>query len=352
MNNTPEIKLMKLDEIIPYDKNPRDNEDAVDKVAESIKSFGFKSPIILDKDHVIICGHTRYEAAKLLDLKQVPCIIATDLTKKQAKAYRLADNKTSEFASWDMNLLNMELEDLSMDFDMELFGFDIDTSLFGEDEPVKENARDNTYKSYNLDLYDEEETEGPWNMPVIRCDDYIPEDMIGFNYMLNSKRKNVGIHCFVDDYQFERVWNRPAEYVEKIREYDCILSPDFSLYMDMPRAMKLWNVYRSRLIGQYWQSQGIRVIPTVSWAEEETFEWCFDGIPEGSIVAVSTIGVKRKDESMQIWKSGMDAMIEKIKPKAILVYGGKLEYDYGDIAVKYYDNHITEKWKADDEIQD
>ena len=139
------------------------------------------------------------------------------------------------------------------------------------------------------------------------------------------------------------MWNNPSEYIDVLREYDCILSPDFSLYMDMPMPMKIWNIYRSRQIGQYYQSCGIKVIPTLSWAEKETFEFCFKGIPKGSIVSVSTIGVKRNEEALQIWKDGMDAMIQEIQPSTILVYGGKLEYDYGNIQVLYYENKVTER---------
>ena len=113
--------------------------------------------------------------------------------------------------------------------------------------------------------------------------------------------------------------------------------------MDMPLAMKVWNIYRSRLIGQYLQRQGIKVIPAISWAEPDTFLFCFDGIPSGSIVSVSTIGVKRDEYATSIWQAGMDAMIEKIKPSMILVYGGELDYDYQGIPVKYYENKVTER---------
>ena len=99
------------------------------------------------------------------------------------------------------------------------------------------------------------------------------------------------------------------------------------------------------LIGQYYQERGLKVIPTISWAEKETFEFCFDGIPEGSIVSISTIGVKRDPKAMKIWKDGMDAMIEHIKPTTIIVYGGKLEYDYKNINVIYFDNKVTERMK-------
>ena len=111
-----------LDELIPYENNPRDNDDAVDYVAESIKEFGFKVPIIIDKDNVIVAGHTRYKACKKLGINEVPCIIADDLTEEQIKAFRLADNKVAEIATWDFEKLDLELS--TLDMDMELFGFE------------------------------------------------------------------------------------------------------------------------------------------------------------------------------------------------------------------------------------
>ena len=109
-------------------------------------------------------------------------------------------------------------------------------------------------------------------------------------------------------------------------------------------AMKIWNVYRSRQIGAYYQHNGIAVIPTISWAEKETYKFCFEGIPEGSIVSVSTIGVKQDKNALQIWTDGMKEMIKRIKPTTILVYGGKLDFDYGNIEVIYFENKVTENW--------
>jgi site-specific DNA-methyltransferase (adenine-specific) len=115
----------KLKDIKQYDNNPRKNDEAVKYVAESIKEFGFKVPIVIDKEGVIVAGHTRWKAAKSLNIKEVPCIIADDLSDDQIKAYRLADNKVAEFAEWDFNILNLELDEL-LAFDMSTFGFDID----------------------------------------------------------------------------------------------------------------------------------------------------------------------------------------------------------------------------------
>ena len=121
------MKLIELsiDEIIPYENNPRKNDNAVDKVAESIKEFGFKVPIIIDKENIIIAGHTRYKAAKKLDIKKVPVIMAEDLTEEQVKAFRIMDNKSSEFATWDYESLLLEMESLKIeDYNLELTGFD------------------------------------------------------------------------------------------------------------------------------------------------------------------------------------------------------------------------------------
>ena len=111
-----------LKDIKPYEKNPRKNDNAVEYVANSIKEFGFKVPIVIDKDGVIVAGHTRYKASKKLGLEKVPCIIADDLTDEQIKAYRLADNKVSEKSEWDFDLLQDELSEI-LNIDMEMFDF-------------------------------------------------------------------------------------------------------------------------------------------------------------------------------------------------------------------------------------
>lgn len=112
----------RLGEIRPYENNPRRNDEAVQYVAESIRQFGWKQPIVIDRDGVIIAGHTRYKAAQSLGIEKVPCLIADDLTPEQVKAYRLADNKVGEIADWDFDALKEELD--ALDLDMTGFGFD------------------------------------------------------------------------------------------------------------------------------------------------------------------------------------------------------------------------------------
>lgn len=143
--NKLNIVYKKIDDLLPYENNPRFNDDAVEYVANSIKEFGFKVPIVIDKDNKIVAGHTRYKASMELDLKEVPCIIADDLTEEQVKAFRLADNKVSEQAKWNFELLDEEIDGL--DIDMEQFGFNsvedfnIDDFFSNDDTEKKEVER-------------------------------------------------------------------------------------------------------------------------------------------------------------------------------------------------------------------
>lgn len=141
----------KLDEIKPYENNPRFNDDAVQYVANSIKEFGFKVPIVIDKDNTIVAGHTRYKASMLLGLDKVPCIVADDLNEEQVKAFRLADNKVGEMANWDYMLLDEELADLEVpeiDLDMTDFGFSSDKIDWDDVEEISKENYEEPEKEY------------------------------------------------------------------------------------------------------------------------------------------------------------------------------------------------------------
>lgn len=126
------VETVSIDKIKPYENNPRNNDDAVDAVANSIKEFGWQQPIVVDNGGVIIAGHTRYKAAKKLGYKEVPIVVADNLTKEQVNAYRLADNKVGELADWDEDLLDQELDDI-LDIDMSEFGFDLNEEIEKEE---------------------------------------------------------------------------------------------------------------------------------------------------------------------------------------------------------------------------
>ena len=172
----------KLKDIKPYEKNPRKNDSAVDAVANSIREFGFKVPVVIDKDGVIVCGHTRYKAAKKLKLDTVPCVIADDLTEEQIKAYRLADNKVSELAEWDIDLLGEELDGI-FDIDMSDFGFD-----FAEDEgePINdENLESTASFEYTLKFGKTTVimTEDEYNSLLERYNEYSAENGVSFGFV-------------------------------------------------------------------------------------------------------------------------------------------------------------------------
>lgn len=142
-----EIKMIKIDDLKPYVRNPRFNDDAVKYVAKSIKEFGFKVPMVIDKNNEIVAGHTRYKASLELGLKEVPCIVADDLTEEQIKAFRLADNKVSEQAVWNYDLLDLELDDI-LELNMEDFGFlkqeDVNLDDFFEENNEQKEEKKNT----------------------------------------------------------------------------------------------------------------------------------------------------------------------------------------------------------------
>ena len=139
---------MNVEELIPYENNPRKNDDAVEKVALSISAFGFKVPIVIDSNNVIVTGHTRLKAAKKLGITKVPCIKADDLTDEQIKAFRLADNKVAEFSQYDEEKLMKELDELGT-IDMSLYGFD-----FPDDEEGEEEQDDTYTDKTNIPQYD------------------------------------------------------------------------------------------------------------------------------------------------------------------------------------------------------
>ena len=169
-----DIIKIKVEDLIPYVNNPRNNENAVDKVASSIAEFGFKNPIAIDKNNVVVNGHTRLLASKKLGLKEVPCIVIDDLTDTQIKAFRIADNKTSEYAEWNEELLKIELEQLEeMNFNLD--DLNIDYSDFGleidyiEDDFIeikeREDLSDKVNSAYEIiiECDNEEEQEEMYN---------------------------------------------------------------------------------------------------------------------------------------------------------------------------------------------
>ncbi len=148
------ILSLQLSDVHPYEKNPRKNDNAVDAVAASIRQFGFLVPLVIDREHIIVAGHTRFKAAQRLGMKTVPCVVADELTEDQIKAFRLADNKVGEMAQWDADLLPLELADIAVD--MSAFGFEaVSDEDFGEEFTLDDGGK-KPFQQISLTLHDKQ----------------------------------------------------------------------------------------------------------------------------------------------------------------------------------------------------
>ena len=177
------------------------------------------------------------------------------------------------------------------------------------------------------------EGQGRWNIPLVRkqeidtsaisliaCSDTRGKD--------NDLNRANGVHFFVDDYRFEGIYTNPKRTLEKYGQYAFLLTPDFSTYADMDLWRQLESVAKNRWVGAYWQDNGLTVIPTISWSTPRSFEFCFDGVEQNAIVAVSTLGCKRS--KLQFMR-GYDVMLDKVNPEAIVCFGDPLPEMEGNI---------------------
>lgn len=161
-------------------------------------------------------------------------------------------------------------------------------------------------------------------------------------------------HFFLDDYRFESLWNQPVKTLNPIKVQGLVLTPDYSLFKDYPKALQIFNVYRNRWLGRFWQEQGVQVIPTVAWSDRSSYDFCFEGIPyNADIVAVSTVGIIRDPESRRLFLEGFDEMISRISPNKVMIYGNTFPElneliesyieDGQEISIKFYSSYWNAK---------
>lgn len=185
----------------------------------------------------------------------------------------------------------------------------------------EQNVLNIVYGNYKSDS--DNEFDIPKMLPT-HIDDIEHIPLQGFNYALKEKNpENIGVHFFLHDYQFERVWKYPDRYLPILSRFKFVLSPDFSPYANMPRALKIFNVYRNRWCGRFWQDNGITVIPTVTWSDADSLQYCLNGIPKHSTIAISTMGEGRWAK-WQSLKNNWNFVIDTLQPECILLYGKDL----------------------------
>lgn len=338
-----QIEKKKISELNPAPYNPRKlSKSEYEKLKKSIEKFGYIEPIIWNKQTGnVVGGHQRLKILQEQGAMEVECVIV-DFPEDEEKVLNLALNKIS--GEFDTDKLNDLFNKLKLkNIDLNLTGFHINEieKIFDDKEKYFSEKQERSLELYNLYDFDETRTATFYQFPTLKACHYVPEELIRFNDIRTAKPSDYkkGVHFYIYDSVFERVWNRPAENIRLIKRFSCSLTPNFSLYVDMPMAMKIWNIYRTMLIGQMMQDEGMNVIPSVAWCDKETLDFCFDAIEPGGVVAIETHGFKNDKEAQKLWIMGTEAMIEKLHPEMILCYGTKPDFfDFGKQPVKFYKN--------------
>ena len=200
------------------------------------------------------------------------------------------------------------------------------------------------YENLNKSIFD---GVGEYGIPALDRTIRDVDNWISFNFARTCDEPEIhGIHFFIDDYQFQRLWAQPDSYLGQLRRFQAVCTPDFSTYTDFPKAIQIYNHYRKHWLGAYWQQNGITVIPTISWSDHESYDWCFDGEPEGSYVAVSSVGTQMSRQAREYFIDGYREMMARLRPTAVIVYGTVPDECTGNIIpVKAFQS----KWRKQDE---
>lgn len=168
------------------------------------------------------------------------------------------------------------------------------------------------------------ESSSEHDIPDLQPTMFVPTNLAAWN---NPRQRDYAaisggaLHFFLCDYRFETVWSSPERLLPRVLAVGASLTPDFSLWRDMPKAAQVWNVYRSRWCGAYWQSNGVEVIPTACWSTPDSFDFCFDGIPDYGTTAIAAIGAKSNKEHVALYRAGVQELINRKRPRLLLVYG-------------------------------
>ena len=167
------------------------------------------------------------------------------------------------------------------------------------------------------------ELSGEYGIPVLRpvqLDAHLT--WIRFNHALREpQRERYGVHFFIDDYLFQRAWHDPPRYALFLRSFPAVMTPDFSMFADYPRAVQIYNHWRKHQLGAYWQQTGMTVIPSIGWVGRDSYRWCFDGEPVGGTVAVSSVGTQKSKEARHMFLDGYNEMMARLMPSKIIFFG-------------------------------
>lgn len=190
----------------------------------------------------------------------------------------------------------------------------------------------------NLDICKMISTTGKYEMPVLApFNGDVPRQFIPFNAAMSTTSYEVGVHFYIDDYQFERIWRNIDRYYDKLRQYGCVIGPDFSQFGDMSYPMRIWNCFRNKVVSAYLQNKGVKIVPNVTWSLPDSFDYCFDGIPAHSTIAINCTSIIGNNFSKSLWYKGYHEALNRLEPKCIIRYGTKMPGEREDISC-YFEN--------------
>lgn len=192
-------------------------------------------------------------------------------------------------------------------------------------------------------------TEGNYDMPILAPSIITPPtNLVPFNAHSSCKYpQNNCLHFYIDDYHFERIWNNPTKYLDKLKAFKQVITPDFSIYMYMPKPQQIWNCWRNRVLAYWMQKNGVSIIPSVGWGDLETFDWAFDGIPHNSMLAITTQGCITNHVCMRSLVNGIHTLIKEKSPTSLIVYGSFKEEWYNQFPIPIYrfPSFSESKWR-------
>ena len=214
------------------------------------------------------------------------------------------------------------------------------------------SKRKNCKDVFNAFLVKSAAYAGIFEFPIIQPTYYLPNKLIAFSKAISCTNYNQWIHFYEDDYLFERIWRNPDRYLNILRRFNGVILPDFSLYRDMPFVMQIWNIYRSRAIGFWLQSNGIRIIVNVRFADYRTYNCCCSGISKNCVIAIGTHGLIKNKIDHYYFCKGLDVVLKNLQPSTVIVYGKAPDsifskFDKAGIRVLQFDSEIASYYKEE-----
>ena len=333
--------------IRPHPRNPnRHPTEQIALLAKNIRALGWRHPVIVSKlSGYIVAGHARIEAAKLLNINAVPVDYQPFASTEEEMAYLIADNRIAELAERDNAILKDLLQELDTGAtDMDLTGYteqaleELMTQTHQEEDAeqkiddgvfaLKEDAIFSGANRYGIpDLLPSMLANPP---PPASCwtggeakesgqimlygSNAFPEDV-----------KDAVLAFYVDDYRFEKVWSDAVSTIDKLRKkwFAAIISPDFSVWRDDPVAVQIWNIYRSRWCARYWQECGVKIIPSLNWSDDASYDFAFLGLPIGAPVVSCQCRTTRSRKGKEFFCRGISKAVEILRPESVWIYGGQ-----------------------------